>query len=790
MLRNYFKIAWRNLWKNKFYNALNIAGLAAGLAVGILVLLWVQDELSYDRFHADSKNIYRVLANVGTGSSRQVWTGVPAPVATLAKNEVPEVKNAVRISDMDESLLFKYGDKQFTEPSSAFVDPSFFSVFDFNLLRGNPGEPFHTVNSVILTASVAKRYFGEEDPVGKTLLEENYGEEFVVDGVIEDFPGNSSINFDLLFPMSYYAKVFPGNGEWKTIEEDWGNYHFDTYLQLNPGSGIKPVEAKLALINNKYKGGTEDDPFSLQALAQIHLYKTDGSEGLMQTVRTFMLVAVFILLIASINYVNLSTARSMLRMKEISVRKITGASRFQLFFQFIAETALVFLFAVMAAFLLILLLLPAYNTISGKEMHISLLNGQLWSVTGLVVLSTLILSSVYPALLLSSSEPLKTLKGKLPAGINTAVFRKMLVTVQFVISVVLIAGTLIIGSQLRYIRALELGYDKSYVFTVPLTNEAVNHIDALKDGLKKQAGILNVSATSINDISNLQSSTSDLEWQGKPENSNLIISQAAIDKDFIPTMKIQLLEGSNLSGTPADSSYYILNETAVKEMGLKAPYAGQRIRFHDLEGVIRGVVRDFNFRPLKKAVGPLLLFSWWNGNTLYVRTTAKDAQKAIAATQQHYKKYAGNMPFTYSFVDEQFAAQYEADQRVGTLFNFFATIAIFISCLGLFGLATFTAQVKTKEIGIRKVLGASVTSVVALLSKDFIKLVLIAIIIATPLAWYTMNRWLEDFAYRIELQWWMFALAGLLAVVIALLTVSFQSVKAALMNPVKSLRSD
>ncbi|HYH57170.1 MAG TPA: ABC transporter permease, partial [Anseongella sp.] len=548
MLRNYFKTAWRNLWKNKFYSLLNITGLAAGLAVGILVLLWVQDELSYDRFHSNSKNIYRVLANVGAGTSRQVWTGLPAPVATLAKNEVPEVRDAVRISDMDESLMLEYKDKQFAEQHAAFVDPSFFSVFDFKLLSGNPGEPFHTTNSVILTASAARRYFGEEDPIGKTLMEENYQEHFVVDGVMEDIPANSSIYFDLLFPMSYYAKNFGGNGQWKTIEEDWGNYHFDTYLLLNPGSGTEPVEEKLAAIHNRHKAEAATDPFTLQALTKTHLYNTDGSEGLMQTVRTFIIVAVFILLIASINYVNLSTARSMLRMKEVGVRKITGATRFQLFCQLIAETTLLFLFATAAAFLLIRLLLPAYYSVSGKEIDPGLLSGRFWSVTGLVVLSTLALSSIYPALMLSSSEPLKTLKGRLPGGINAAAFRRVLVTLQFTVSVVLIAGTLVISRQLQYIQKVELGYDKSYVFTVPLTNEAVSHLDALKDGLRKQPGILNVSATSINDIANLEASTGDIDWPGKPENSDLIISQAVIDKDFLPAMKIQLVEGSNLSG--------------------------------------------------------------------------------------------------------------------------------------------------------------------------------------------------------------------------------------------------
>ncbi len=344
---------------------------------------------------------------------------------------------------------------------------------------------------------------------------------------------------------------------------------------------------------------------------------------------------------------------------------------------------------------------------------------------------------------------------------------------------------------MNFIKSKDVGYDKSYVFSVPLTQEVVDHLDAVKTELKKQSGILDVAASDIYSLSNVNNATGDIDWETKPANSNMMITQLSVDKDFIPTMHMKFVEGRNFTGTPADSSYYILNETAVKKMGLKQPYAGQQISFHNQKGTIIGVVQDFNFQSLKEKIAPLIFFTFWNNrNILYVRTTATNAQQAIVAVEKQYKKYAGDIPFSYNFLDKSFEAQYKSDQRAGILFNVFAGIAIFISCLGLFGLATYTAQVKTKEIGIRKVLGESVSGIVKLISKDFLKLVIIAIIIATPIAWWAMNKWLQGFAYRINISWWVFMLAGVLALLIALITVSFQSIKAALANPVKSLRSE
>ncbi len=507
-------------------------------------------------------------------------------------------------------------------------------------------------------------------------------------------------------------------------------------------------------------------------------------------VQIFMLVVILLLAIASINYVNLSTARSLIRAKEVGIRKIIGARKGHLFFQFTIETILLFCFATALAILLIFLLMPLYNDISGKSLSFSFFDANVWKVAGLAVLGTLIASSIYPAILLSSFKPIESLKGKISSGLGIASFRKALVVFQFAISVILLICTIIMSNQMSFIKNKDLGYDKSFVFSVPLPDEVVNHIDAVKTALISETGILNVGASNAYDFSNVSQSTGDLDWEGKPANSNLIINQLAADKDFIPTMKIRFVEGSNFSGTPADSSHFILNETAVQKMGLKPPYVGQQISFHDNKGIIIGVVQDFNFQSLKEKISPLIFFTGWDKNILYVRTTGQGAQQAITSAEKQYKKYGGDSPFGYNFLDKSFEAQYKSDQRSGVLFNVFAGIAIFISCLGLFGLATYTAEVKRKEIGIRKVLGSSVSGIVQMISKDFLKLVIISIVVAVPTAWWAMNKWLEGFAYRVTISWWVFAIAGIMALLIALITVSYQAIKAAIANPVKSLRSE
>ncbi|GAB4017218.1 ABC transporter permease [Spirosoma koreense] len=789
MFRNYVRTAWRNLVKNRFYSLINMTGLTAGLAVGILILLWVQDELSFDRFHQQTSQIYRLENWAGTGTSRQIWQSTVAPIAEKGKSELPEIKDAVRLSYNGMFNLFKYRNKTLNEVRTQFADPSLFSVFTFPLIQGNPAKPFPDSHSIVLTESTAKRYFGDDNPIGKILVSDD-NTSLKVSGVIRDFPKNSSIQGDMILPIALmFETMYRNQPDGKNKDNDFSNFSYDTYLLLQPGASTSALATKLRNIHLRNKPEDTDVGYLLQPLADMHLYRADGSEGGIETVRMFSIIALLILVIACINYVNLSTARSLLRSKEVSMRKIVGAAKSQLFLQFVIETALLFSIAAILAIGLMYILLPTYNQLSRKELVIDFTDYHLWQVMGLTILGTLVASSIYPAMLLSSFEPLKALKGKVSARFSEAAFRKVLVVTQFAVSVILIASTLIIGNQLDYIRSKELGYDKAHVFGFFMRTDMAHHYDAVKANLLIQPGVAAVTRASAN-IVQVGAQTGDNEWDGKEKGETMFVRPVATDKDFMPFFKMRLVQGANFTGAVADSTHFILNETAVKRARLTNPI-GKPFRLWKHKGTIIGVVKDFHFESMRQKIEPAVFYYDPNQMlALYVKTTGQDATKAVAAAERAYKQYTTDYPFEYTFLDDAFNNLYKSEQQTGLLFNVFAAIAILISCLGLFGLATYTAQVRTREIGVRKVLGASVSGIIQLLAKDFIRLVIIAIALAVPIAWYTMNRWLADFAYRIDVQWWVFALAGLLSLMIALLTVSFQSIRAALMNPVKSLRSE
>jgi putative ABC transport system permease protein len=796
MIKNYIKTAWRNILQNKFYATLNVAGLTVGLVVGLFMLLWVQDELSYDRFNSKANNIYKVGIVGGTGISKQIFNNIIGPVATFAKNEIPEVKDAVRIIALGDAP-FKYKDKIFYEPDFAFVDPSYFTVFDFNLIKGNKSNPFPDNNSVVITESTAKKYFGTEDPIGKVVIT-GQDEQNKVTGVIPDYPANSSLKYHVLMPMSrfnYLAYVksktsYDNKTIVSSIDADWSAFRFQTYLLLKDGNvNAMALEKKLQAIHERNKPEDAPVPYLTQPLLKMHLYKADGTDGGMSTVSTFAIVALMILVIACINYVNLSTARSMLRAKEVSMRKIIGAGKFQLFMQFMVETALLFMIAAVFAFVLMIILLSSFNQFSGKQITLDLSNYNIWVCIILTLVGTLAASSIYPAMLLSSFEPLKALKGKISVSIGNVAFRRILVVVQFAVSIILIIGTLVIGSQLKYIRNKNLGYDKENVFSFNMRNQMQKHYDVVKTELLKNPAVLSVTRAGA-DIIQSGSSTGDNDWDGKPTNSNMWFTQLYADKDFIPFFKVKILAGANFTGAVADSAHFLINETAVKEMGLTNP-VGKRLRVQTRNGTIIGVVKDFHFTTIHKKIEPVVFqyqpdYSW----RVYVKTTGRDAQKAIGAALASWKQYNNDVPFNYAFLDESYNKLYTTEQKQGELFNLFASIAIIISCLGLFGLATYSAQVKTREIGIRKVLGASVAKIISLLATEFMVLIIIAIVIAMPIAWFAMNSWLQDYAYKINIGWVVFLFAGGGATLIALATISIQSIKAALANPVKSLRSE
>lgn len=784
MFKHYLKTAWRNLKVNKFYSILNISGLAVGLATGIMLLLWVQNEFSYDKFHKQYKNIYEVNAQFISNGAPVVYPLSPGPISEISK-KIPEIKSLARSQELSGVISTQNKSKLFNGIKALYVDSTFLNIFDFGFVRGNKKSFLPNEHSIAITKETALKLFGTDDAVGKVMLYNK--ENFIVSSVMENFPENSSIQADVLIPMQR-------NGNWNGIDTDLGDFNYTSYVLLYPNANPNAVAKKLSRLFykqkfDKYGSKAEGTDFLFQNIGDVHLIGSDGNKSDFRMTQIMLLVATLILLIASINYVNLSTARALTRLKEVSVRKIIGAAKWQLFIQFICETLLLFLCAIIIAIGLIVILMPLYNNISGKRLSFSLSDAHTWSVLFLVIAGTLLSSSIYPALLLSSFQPLATLRNKKAGRFNTAGFRKILVVLQFSISFILLAGTIVMARQMKYIRNKDLGYDRSYVFTVAFPGSAHDRINAIKNDLLQSGAVLSVSAAG-EDISNVEGSTSDLDWQGKPANAGIMISQLSVDNDFISTMKLNFAEGAGFTGTPSDSAKYVLNETAIKQMGLKPPYVGQPITFHNKKGEIAGVLKDFNFQPLTSQIAPIILFtSWWH-TILYVRTTGGNAQNAIKAAQKEFQKYASDTPFSYDFLDKTFESHYKAQQRTGTLFTTFAAIAIFISCLGLFGLATYTAQVKTKEIGIRKVLGASVGSIVQLISKDFLKLVIIAIIIATPVAYLLMNKWLGNFAYKTSIGIFTFIIAAVTVMLIAFGTIGFKAFKAARANPVKSLKTE
>jgi putative ABC transport system permease protein len=639
---------------------------------------------------------------------------------------------------------------------------------------------FQDNHSIVLTEPYAKKYFGDEDPLGKVILRNDKKESYTVTGVVRVLH-NSQIKFDFFLPFN----ILQGENA------DWSNYDFEMYVRLNPGTSPTSVAAKLTQLQkaNVSDNITKTVAYSLQPLAKIHLYNPDGSDGLITTVRIFTWVAFVILLIASINYINLTTAKAAQRAREIGVRKIIGAGKRQLFFQFIGESVIVFFLAMVASILLIRLLFPLYNTLTAKDLSFGLFDPAVLKVLGLTMAVTLTASAIYPAILLSSFKPLQAIKGRFPIGRGNHFLRKLLVVSQFSFSVIFIICTIIIGKQLNYIRNKDLGLDRENVFCFDLKNIGGKY-DAFRNELLREPSISGVTAAG-QDVLQDWSNTTTNDWVGKDAGRTLLMTTLPVDRNFLSVMHIRLIEGNGFTGGAADSGYYLLNETAIREMGLKDPI-GKQFSLYNAKGIIAGIVQDFHFKDMHQKVGPCVLF-WWKPqmvNRAYVRTTGAHTSDAIAAAQKIWKVYNPEYPFEYNFLDDAYNKMYATDQRTGSLFEVFAFIAIFISCLGLFGLMTYTAQMKTREIGIRKVLGASVVSVTGLLGKEFISLILPAILIATPIGWYSMNRWLQDFAYRIPIGWWVFPVAGIFVLLIAVLTIGFQAIKAALANPVESLRTE
>jgi predicted permease len=785
MLYNYLIITLRGLRKSKAFSFINLLGLAVGMATSILILLWVQDELSFDNFHPHGDHVYRVVSGWQTNNATQEYAATPAPLAAVLKGEIPEIRDVVRLNEGGQMLL-TYRDKHFDETGALYADPALLRMFGFPLVKGDPNTALRDRHSLVLTQTLAQKYFPGEEAVGKRIRVNN-GTDFTVTGVMRDVPANSHLRFSFVVPFELLKE---SNA---TLDNNWSDYNYTTYVQLHPGTPAAGVDGKLAAVFRQRNPDTQGR-FYLEPMRRIYLYsKVPGDNarhGDAQSVYIFSAVAAFILLIACINYMNLATARSARRAKEVGLRKVAGANRGQLIGQFLGESVLLACVALGVALVLVWALLPVYSDLTEKGLSMDMLLGNTLLALLAIAVCTGLVAGSYPALMLSAFQPVRVLKGTVSAGRGGAAFRRGLVVVQFTLSILLIFSTLVIYRQMQYVQGKNLGFEKENILTFALRGDLDRKYETVRGELLRQPGVAAVTSAS-QDLTNVNSSTGGGDWEGKPAELRLILNQLSVDRDFTDAFNLRMVAGRGFSRQYAtDSAAFILNEEAVKQMGLQSP-VGKRFSAHNVTGTIVGVAQDFHFKSLHEPIEPMVLFVSpnWRGQA-YVKIKPGYEAAAVAACEKVWKTFNPSYPFAYRFLDENFDRMYRAEQRTGRLFRYFAGIAIFIACLGLFGLAAYTAEQRVREIGIRKVLGASVSSLVTLLSREFVVLVVISFALAVPLGWYLMNGWLSDFAYRIRLSWWIFAVAGGLAAVIALLTVSFQSIKAALADPVKSLRSE
>ncbi|HRI20604.1 MAG TPA: ABC transporter permease [Panacibacter sp.] len=791
MFKNYFKTAWRSLWKNKATAAINIFGLSVGMTAAVFIFLWVQNELSFDEYHKDANNIYRLTNNLQAHG--WIWETTPLLFADAIQKDAPEVEKIARVYDGN-TPVFNINNNASYEKKCAYVDAGWFDIFHYDFINGSVDAFAEDPNSIILTASDAVKYFGKTAITGTVIHVDST--DLVVRAVVKDAPANSSFQYTSFIPLSNLLK----DKNRRENDEDWENANYVTFIKARPSANVASLQKTLTGIYARNANDNET-AITLMPLKQMH-FETEIENsvyrhGNKNTVYIFTVLAILLLVIACINYVNLTTAKASLRAKEVSVRKIVGANRLQLFYQFMAEALLVSFISMLITLLLVLFCLPVFNAVTDKSFTVNLASASMWVIIGITLLAAFVLNSIYPALTLSSFKPLNVFRGLTVLKIKDSYFRKSLVVFQFTISVMLICGTIVIYRQMQFVQDTNPGYNKSQVlnFYLPRTvdyNTKDITIQTIKNELLSKRNIESVTIANqgIADVGSYSSGAAD--WEGRDTSFNPKIAQLSADADFAKTMQLQMKEGRWFQqGNAGDKNNVVLNETAINELQIHRPYIGQRFRWKGNTGEIIGVVKDFKYRSLHDKTGPLVAFQAPNWYNLFsVRMAPTSASQSIADVENIWKKFFPGTPLEYNFLDDSFNNLYKADQQTASLIFGFAIIAIVISALGLFALAAFTAEQKAKEIGIRKVLGASVTSITQLLTKDFLKLVIVAIILALPVAWIAMDKWLQNFAYRINIAWWMFLLAGIVAVVIAISTISFQAIKAAIANPVKSLRTE
>ncbi|UOB16071.1 ABC transporter permease [Abyssalbus ytuae] len=786
MLRNYFKIAWRNLIRNKSFSFLNIAGLSIGIAAAALILLWINFELGFDQFHQNKDRIYEVYNKYETEGKISCWNSTPKIMAKMIRQDFPEVESVVR-TGWSYNFLFSSGEKRI-KSTGTVVDKDFLDVFSFPLIKGNPETVFKEVNSVVITEKLAKKLFENENPLDKVVKIDD-SDHFTVTGVLKDLPSNTTFDFEYLIPWSYLKQK-----GWE--DEYWGNNSIFTYVMLKDGVSNASFAPKIKNLREKYDKESPRMETFLYPFSRSYLYSRfengEESGGRIEIIRIFGFIAAFILLIACINFMNLSTARSEKRAKEVGVRKVVGAEKKYIIGQFLGESVFISFFAAVIALIIILIVLPLFNNLIERQLSIDFTNPWFW-ITGIgIILFTGVLAGSYPALYLSAFKPVVVLKGTFKK-INTLITpRKVLVVVQFTFAIILIISTVVIRQQLKKAQNRQLGYSKDNLIYTFIEGEIEKNYPLIKEELLSSGIATSITKTSA-PITECWSNSWGFEWKGKPENDRTTIDRFIADEAIIKTTGLELIQGRdfNLSDYPTDSTAVILNESAVNLMKFKNPL-GQIIKDNGTDWHVVGVIKDFVMRSPFESVKPMVIEgakAWFE--VIHIKLSdLKSTSENLAAAEKVFKKYNPEYPFNFRFVDSEYAKKFNNEKRTGKLAGLFTMLTIIISCLGLFGLASYMAENRIKEIGIRKVLGASVSNITALLSAEFIKLVAIAFVIASPIAWYSMNKWLNNYAYQVKISWLFFAAAGILAILIALITVSFQAIKAAIANPVKSLKTE
>jgi predicted permease len=781
------KTALRAIKRHKGFSFINIFGLAIGMACCILILLWVQDELSYDHFHTNGNDIYRVIKEEYTEGETQFSALTSPPLAQPLKEDFAEIIHSTRFGNWGTRVV-QYQDKRVNEDKFEHVDPDFFKIFSFDFIAGTPDSAFSDPHSVVLTEDTAQRYFGTEDPIGKILTIENIYD-VKVTGLIQNIPENSTIQFDFLSPFVLLKEFISENNM-----QNWNFNSFMTFVELVPNTDEQSANQAIAGYLEKFIPEDTYEKLLLQPYKKIHLssYVLHDFSGVgdMKYVYIFSALAFFVLIIACINFMNLATARSSRRALEVGIRKVSGAKRTDLVWQFFGEAIFLSFISMILAIVLVEILLPSFNRLSGKNLGLDFA-GNIFLYGGLLAIAVIsgLLSGIYPALFLSSFQPVKVLKGTLRMGSKGGLFRRILVVTQFSLSVFLIIATMVIFKQLNYIRSVDMGYDREHIIHMSMVGNSNEKYESLKQELGKGQNVLAVSASFALPTRNFNSPGSP-DWEGRPADKEVYMNVDFVDYDYFETMGIELVEGRTFSrefATDAEQAY-IVNEELVRQMGMEAP-VGKRFAFWEDWGTIVGVVQDFHFQSLHNKINPISFKmnpSWLR--FLYIRIKPDDIPATLGFTKDTWNRIVPDYPFEYHFLDESFEGLYEAEQQMSAITNYFTILGIFIACLGLFGLAAFMAERRTKEIGIRKVLGASVLKLIYLLSSEFAKWVIVANVIAWPVAYVVAHRWLQNFAYRTNIYIGMFLLAAALSLFIALATVSFKALKTATANPSEALR--